>query len=54
MESKPHNGDIKDWVKLPCSHGLGYYIVGEFQDHPDCGRKTTNTSWVEKHDAATG
>lgn len=51
---KPHKGKISDWFKLPSSHGLGYYIMGQFHNHPDFGSKFTNTSWVEKHDVETG
>jgi hypothetical protein len=51
---KPHKGKISDWLKMPSSHGLGYYIVGQFHDHPEFGGKFTNTSWVEKHDLVTG
>lgn len=51
---KPHKGRIEKWFKLPCSSGLGYFIVGTFLDHPQIAGKETNTSWVEKHDLATG
>ena len=51
---KPHKGPIANWFKLPTAQGLGYYIMGEFQDHPEFGRKFTNTSWVEKHDTESG
>lgn len=54
INMKPHKGSISDWYKLPTSRGLGYYIMGQFQDHPDFGKKFTNTSWVEKHDLKTG
>jgi hypothetical protein len=54
MSDKPHKGEITNWFKLPASHGLGYYIVGQFQNHPEFGQKFTNTSWVERHDLETG
>lgn len=55
-KEKLHKGSIENWFKLPCSKdkGLGYYIVGDFLNHPDFGNKTTNTSWVEKHDVDSG
>ncbi|MDE2099570.1 MAG: hypothetical protein KGL39_20125 [Patescibacteria group bacterium] len=52
---KPHKGKIKNWTKLPTGMGpLGFYIWGEFVDHPDFGNKVTNTSYVVKHDEQTG
>ncbi len=51
---KPHKGNISGWSKVECSHGLGYYIMGWFENHPDFSPKYTNTSWVEKHDTETG
>lgn len=51
---KQHKGSIKDWTKIPCSLGLGYLIVGTFVDHPWFAGKPGNTSYVVKHDDATG
>ena len=51
---KPHKCKIRNWGRLPCDGGLGYYIYGEFVDHPDFGTKETNSSYVVKHDTKTG
>lgn len=52
--SKPFKGSIENWSKMECNGGLGYFILGTFLDHPEFGKKYTNTSWVEKHDENTG
>lgn len=60
---KPYRGRIKNWTKVPCDdggRGLGYLIIGDFIDHPDYksddswDRAWWRTSWVVKHDTATG
>lgn len=52
---KPHHGRIQNWHKQPCGdHGLGYMIMGTLLDHPTIPVKHTNTSYVVKHDEATG
>lgn len=49
---KPHKGSIENWSKVQRGMGLGYYVWGTFLDHPDFGLKTTNTSYVVKHEGA--
>lgn len=48
---KPHKGVIKNWIKLPCDEGLGYAVFG---DAPDTEGWVIRTSYVVKHDEATG
>lgn len=52
--SKPYNGTIENWYMMECNGGLGYYIMGTLMEHPDFGKKFTNTSYVVKHDKLTG
>ena len=54
IELKPHKGMISDWFKLPCGLGLGYLIMGHLRDHEDYRGGVGNTSYVVKHDEATG
>lgn len=47
--AKPYKGKITDWRKFECSGGLGFFIVGAFQEHPEIEKgRTTNTSYVVK------
>lgn len=52
---KPHMGSIAQWRRemLP-GHGLGYRICGQSIDHPRWGGCPMYTSYVVKHDEATG
>lgn len=56
MVDKPHKGTISRWHKSPCERGLGYMINGILDSHPDpdLSGQFCHTSWVEKHDEATG
>lgn len=51
---KPHKGRITMWAKRECEHGLGYYIVGRFVDHPAFAGHGGYTSYVVAHDEETG
>lgn len=52
---KPHYGRIENWQEEACGkHGLGYLIVGRFLDHPAYALQKGHTSYVVKHDKATG
>lgn len=52
---KPHKGRIDDWYKSECgAAGLGYLIRGKFLDHPDFSGYYGHTSYIVKHDEATG
>ena len=53
--AKPFKGEIRDWYRVPCDRGVGFYVMGAFQDHPDAPAGTfSNTSYVVKHDPKTG
>jgi hypothetical protein len=54
MEVKPHKGSIKNWRRLPCHQGIGFYITGIFVDHPQFAELYGHTSWVVKYDPSTG
>jgi hypothetical protein len=56
VSTKPHKGTITDWWKCPCDrpNTLGYCIAGTFKDHPQFAGYDGYTSWVVKHDEATG
>lgn len=53
---KPHKGSISHWSKLPIDtdFGLGFCVYGHNAAHPDWGRGVMRTSYVVKHDEATG
>jgi hypothetical protein len=51
---KPHHGRIKNWLKVKCAGGLGFFIVGEFLDHPHFRGPACYTSHVVALDEATG
>ena len=45
-ESKPHNGRIEDWTRVPCDHGAGFFVVGRFVDHYRLAGLEGHTSWA--------
>lgn len=51
---KPHKGSIKSWSRYPWDGGLGYVIRGLSVDHPQFAGDYIRTSYVVKHDEATG
>jgi hypothetical protein len=53
---KPHKGRIHSWVKMQIGddYGLGWCAYGRAEDHPDFGNHHIRTSYVVKHDEATG
>lgn len=54
--AKPHKGTLTNWTKveLPLAKGLGYIVTGVFKDHPDFAGEYGRTSYLVKHDEATG
>lgn len=53
---KPHQGKIHRWSKMHVGddYGLGWCVYGDAEDHPFFGNATIRTSYVVKHDEATG
>lgn len=54
MSDKPHYGKISGWTKCPARSGLGFYIEGDFEDHPNFKGRFAHTSYVVAHDEKTG
>lgn len=51
---KPHNGRIEKWRKVTTDNGLGYLIRGYSLDHPHYKGSFMYTSYVVRHDEASG
>ena len=53
---KPHKGSITSWSKLHIddTFGLGWCAIGHNAEHLDFGSGVIRTSYVVKHDEATG
>lgn len=51
MTEKTHKGMIRDWVQRPCESGLGYYIHGVADGHPEFHDKIISTSYVVAREA---
>jgi hypothetical protein len=46
MSNKPHKGTFRFWKKNPCQQGLGFYLTGYFEDHPEFKNMYGWTSYV--------
>lgn len=55
MSDKPHRGRITNWFRFPnVTDGLGYTIIGHFEDHPGLKGRREKTSYVVAFDEKTG
>lgn len=53
MREKPFKGTIENWRKVRIAPGI-HVIEGDFVDHPQFAGKFGHTSYIVRHDEATG
>lgn len=55
MSTKPHRGTITGWYRFPdTAEGLGFRIIGKFEQHERLAGMRAKTSVVVKYDEKTG